>query len=175
MVVNAKFFLLVGILVIGINFFQLERGLTDAAPVKDPVITSPINSESKPIPQYPYPPYPPFPTPPFPNCHPIYFTKEGYGRNPPQDDDGEEDLNEGDADDERGAQGVVDEDDTGYGARDTYDETNGRGARDADVEDTDQGAPAAEYDDEEAVGAQYAEDDDENDGGALDAGDNNTQ
>ncbi|XP_046398077.1 uncharacterized protein LOC124164896 [Ischnura elegans] len=39
MVVNAKVFLLFGILAIGINFFPLERGLTDAAPVKDPVIT----------------------------------------------------------------------------------------------------------------------------------------
>ncbi|XP_046384997.1 uncharacterized protein LOC124155321 [Ischnura elegans] len=39
MVVSAKVFLLVGILVIGINFFPSERGLTDAAPVKDPAIT----------------------------------------------------------------------------------------------------------------------------------------
>ncbi|XP_046398078.1 uncharacterized protein LOC124164897 isoform X1 [Ischnura elegans] len=39
MVVNAKVFLLVGILAVGINFFPLERGLTDAAPVKEPVIT----------------------------------------------------------------------------------------------------------------------------------------
>ncbi|XP_046383525.1 uncharacterized protein LOC124154068 [Ischnura elegans] len=39
MVVNAKVFLLVGILVIGINFFPSDRGLTDAAPVKDPAIT----------------------------------------------------------------------------------------------------------------------------------------
>ncbi|XP_046397485.1 uncharacterized protein LOC124164275 [Ischnura elegans] len=39
MVANAKVFLLVGTLFIGINFFQLERGLTDAAPVKDPAIT----------------------------------------------------------------------------------------------------------------------------------------
>ncbi|XP_046398070.1 uncharacterized protein LOC124164890 [Ischnura elegans] len=41
MVVNAKVFLLVGILAIGINFFPLERGLTDAAPVKDPEIITP--------------------------------------------------------------------------------------------------------------------------------------
>ncbi|XP_046388916.1 uncharacterized protein LOC124157894 [Ischnura elegans] len=39
MVVNAKVFLLVGIMVIGINFFPSERGVTDAAPAKDPAIT----------------------------------------------------------------------------------------------------------------------------------------
>ncbi|XP_046398066.1 uncharacterized protein LOC124164885 [Ischnura elegans] len=46
MVVNAKVFLLVGILAIGINFFPLERGLTDAAPVKDPAIITPAHHKA---------------------------------------------------------------------------------------------------------------------------------
>ncbi|XP_046398076.1 uncharacterized protein LOC124164894 [Ischnura elegans] len=46
MVVNAKVFLLVGILAIGINFFPLELGLTDAAPVKDLTIITPAHHEA---------------------------------------------------------------------------------------------------------------------------------
>ncbi|XP_046400589.1 uncharacterized protein LOC124166921 [Ischnura elegans] len=104
MVVNAKVFLLVGILAIGINFFPSERGLTDAAPVKDPAITP---------------------------AHHDNF--EGMAEGTIEEARGvyEEDFNEENGYDDRDARGPDGEDETGLGAIDTDDESNDRGAPDA--------------------------------------------
>ncbi|XP_046401047.1 uncharacterized protein LOC124167218 [Ischnura elegans] len=104
MVVNAKVFLLVGILAIGINFFQSERGLTDAAPVKDPAIT--------------------------PAHHKAF---EGMAEGTIEEARGvyEEDFNEENGYDDRDDQGPDDEDETGQGDSDTDDESNDSGAPDA--------------------------------------------